>query len=264
MLYLGYNTQRPDFTDVRVRQAFNHAIDRNAIAQQVLRGTAVPAEGYLPKQVFGFADVGVENYDPAKAKALLAEAGWTSGADGKLQKNGQPLVVNFWGYTGRDPSARLIAEVVQSDLQKIGATVNLRIWDYAQLSTALWQQFPSTGAATTEYDMYMLGWGTITGDADFTLYGNVSDISEPPHGLNATFWSPKPYMELLDKGRFSTDPQVRQAAYRSAQQMLHDAAIWDPLVVLNQIVVLRKDVHGYEPHPIEYYALRMKDVSVGH
>lgn len=262
MLYLGFNTKRPIFEDVRVRQAFNHAINRQAIASQVLRGTAVPAKGYLPEGVFGFVNVGEYAFDPEAAKRLLAEAGWKPGADGKLQKDGVPLTVNFWGYTGRDPSSRLIGEVVQSDLQKIGVTVNLRIWEYAQLSTGLWKELPQAGAAATAYDMFMLGWGTITGDADFTLYGTSSDISIPPYGLNATFWAPKPYMDLLEKGRFSTDPDVRKEAYKQAQSMLHHDAIWVPLVVLNQIVVLRKEVQGFTPHPVEYYATRMKDVSI--
>lgn len=262
MLYLGFNTKRPVFEDVRVRQAFNHAINTRAIAEQVLRGTAVPAKGYLPEGVFGYADVGSYAYDPEAARRLLAEAGWTAGSDGMLQKDGNPLTINFWGYTGRDPSSRLIGEVVQSDLQKIGISVNLRIWEYAQLSTAIWKEHPQEGPVATEYDMFMLGWGTITGDADFTLYGTVSDISIPPEGLNGTFWAPKPYMELLDKARFGTEPAERETAYRQAQEMLHENAIWVPLVVLNQVVVLRKEVEGYEPHPVEYYAVRMKDASV--
>jgi peptide/nickel transport system substrate-binding protein len=151
---------------------------------------------------------------------------------------------------------------VQSDLQKIGVTVNLRIWEYAQLNTGIWQEHPKAGAAATDYDMFMLGWGTITGDADFTFYGTLSDMSIPPLGLNGTFWAPKPYMDLLEKARFSTDPAVRRTAYRSAQEMLHENAIWIPLVVLNQIVVLRNDVKGYKPHPVEYYALRLREVSI--
>lgn len=262
MLYLGFNTKRPVFEDVRVRRAFNHAINRKAIAEQVLRGIAVPAKGYLPESVFGFTDVGTYAYDVNAAKKLLAEAGYTPGADGKLQKDGQPLTVSFWGYTGRDPSSKLISEVVQSDLQKIGVTVNLRVWEYAQLSTAIWKELPKEGAAATQYDMFMLGWGTITGDADFTLYGTVSDISIPPDGLNGTFWAPKNYMELLDRARFGTDPAQRRTAYRSAQQMLHENAIWVPLVVLNQVVVLRNEVKQYRPHPVEYYAVRMKDIAI--
>jgi peptide/nickel transport system substrate-binding protein len=262
MLYIGFNVKRPVFEDVRVRRAFNHAINRKAIAEQVLRGTAAPAKGYLPEQAFGFSQLGTYDYDPAVAKRLLAEAGWKPDAEGKLRKDGQPLSVNFWGYTGRDPSSRLISEVIQSDLQKIGVTVNLRVWEYAQLSTAMWKEHPKEGAAATPYDMFMLGWGTITGDADFTLYGTISDISIPPEGLNGTFWAPKPYMALLEKGRFVTDSDARKEAYRGAQEMLHESAIWVPLVVLNQIVVLRNEVEGFKPHPVEYYAVRMKDVSI--
>lgn len=262
MLYLGMNTKRPVFEDVRVRRAVNHAINRKALAEQVLRGMAVPAKGYLPNEVFGFADVGSYEYNPDTARKLLAEAGWKAGSDGKLQKDGKALTINFWGYTGRDPSSRQIGEVAQSDLEKVGFTVNFRAWEYAQLNTAIWKEHPKEGAAATQYDLFMLGWGTITGDADFTLYGTLSDISIPPEGLNGTFWSPKPYMELIEKARFSTDQSERKAAYRKAQEMLHENAIWVPLVVLNQVVVLRKEIEGFKPHPVEYYAARMRDVSL--
>ena len=169
------------------------------------------------------------DYNPAKAKQLLAQAGWVPAAGGRLQKNGADLLVNFWGYTGRDPNSRLIAEAIQGELAEIGVDVRLRIWDYAQLSSALWQNTPKSGPAATGYDMFMLGWTTITGDADFTLYGNISDISEPPNGLNATFWAPPAYMDALKAGRFSTNQLARRAAYKTAQQMLHAAAIWCPL-----------------------------------
>ena len=125
-----------------------------------------------------------------------------------------PIVL--WGYTGRDPSSRLISEVVQSDLQKIGVTVNLRLWEYSQLGTAIWKELPKAGPAATDYDMFMLGWGTVTSDADFTLYGTISDISMPPEGLNGCFWAPKPYMDLIEKARFSTNPSAK-AQPNSAQ-----------------------------------------------
>lgn len=262
MLFVGFNTQRPITGDVAVRRAFNYAINRQGIADQVLRGAAVPAKGYLPEKVFGFADVGTFEYDPEKALEMLAEAGWTPGGDGMLQKDGEPLSISFWGYTGRDPSSRQIGEVVQSNLKEIGVDVQLRIFDYSQLSTAIWKEHPAAGAAATEYDMFMLGWGTITGDADFTLYGTLSDISMPPNGLNATFWAPEAYMAELKTARFSTDPAEREAAYRKAQEMLYENAIWAPLVVLNQVVVLGDKVADYEPHPVEYYAARMNGVSV--
>jgi peptide/nickel transport system substrate-binding protein len=262
MLFLGINTKRPVFSDVRVRRALNHAIDTGAIASALLKGHATPAQGYLPKQVFGYADVGTYKYDLGAAKSLLAEAGWKPGPDGKPQKDGQPFTINLWGYTGRDPNSRLISEAVQGELQRLGATVNLRVWDYSELSTALWQEVPKGGPETAPYDIFMLGWTTITGDADFTLYGQISDISIPPKGLNATYWAAPDYMAHIERGRTSTEATVRVAAYRDALTKLYDQAIWVPLVVINQVVVLKKRVTGYTPHPVEYYMLRMADVGL--
>ena len=87
MLFAGFNTKRPVFEDVRVRRAFNHAINRKAIAEQVLRGTAVPANGYLPEKVFGYADVGNYGFDPERRKTPADRGRLDApGPGGKLQK----------------------------------------------------------------------------------------------------------------------------------------------------------------------------------
>jgi peptide/nickel transport system substrate-binding protein len=260
LLHVGFNTKRPIVDDVRIRKAFNHAINRKAIADNILKGTATPAEGYLPKQVFGYYNAGFYHYNLQKAEELLAEAGWKKGADGKFQKNGEPLAVTFWGYTGRDPNSRMIAQSVQGDLERLGVQVNLRIWDYPQLGSAIWKETPEAGPQATEYDMFMLGWTTITGDADFTLHGTLSKESIPPLGLNGTFWSPEEYMDAINEARFNTDNNARLAAYKLAQELLYENAVWSPLVVLNQVAALKGYVKGYEPHPVEYYMLLMKDV----
>lgn len=260
-LYIGFNTKKPVVSDVRVRRALNHLVDRAALADKILKGSAAPAVGYLPKQVFGFHDTGIYEYNPEKARELFADAGWTPGPDGKLQKDGEPLTLTFWGYSGRDPNSRQLAQAVQGMLQNEGVTVDLQVWDYAQLGSAIWRETPED-PSKAPYDIYMLGWTTITGDADFTLYGTFSDISMPPDGLNATFWAPDEYMAALDTGRFSTDQNEREEAYQKALSMTHEAAPRIPLVVLTQVAAFQPYVTGYEPHPVEYYMLEMQSVDI--
>ena len=88
--YVGYNLRDPKFSDKRVRQALTHAINKNAIIQGVLLGLGKPATGpYIPESWAFDPNVKDLDYNPEKAKALLAEAGWTPGNDGLLKKEGQ-------------------------------------------------------------------------------------------------------------------------------------------------------------------------------
>ena len=85
----------PPLDDVRVRQALLHAVDRKAILDNIMEGSAGPALGVLAPGVFGYKDMQLDKlypFDRAKAKALLAQAGWTPGPDGIMQKGGQRAV----------------------------------------------------------------------------------------------------------------------------------------------------------------------------
>src|SRR6266566_601330 len=90
--YLGYRQDLPPFDDMRVRRAFYHAVDSGTLIRQVLQGYAAPATGQFPPSSWAF-DPSVKGYpfDPARAKALLAEAGWKPGPDGVLVKDGKRL-----------------------------------------------------------------------------------------------------------------------------------------------------------------------------
>src|SRR5437667_8399412 len=96
----------PPLDDVRVRQALLHAVDRKAILDNIMEGSAVAARGVLAPSVFGFKDMQLDQvfpFDKNKAKALLTQAGWAPGADGIMQKGGQRLSLSWVAARGRDP-----------------------------------------------------------------------------------------------------------------------------------------------------------------
>src|SRR4030095_4309538 len=102
----GMNTAVPPLDDPRVRTALLYAVDRKAILENILEGSAVGARGVLAASVFGFKDMQLDRlypFDRAKAKALLAQAGWTAGPDGVLQKGGQRLSLSWLAARGRYP-----------------------------------------------------------------------------------------------------------------------------------------------------------------
>src|SRR5262249_17393361 len=90
--YFGFNLKNPLFRDQRVRKAFAYAIDRQTLVKGLLVGVGQPLTGPFPLTSWAYnPDVPEIPYDPQKAKALLAEAGWTAGSDGLLRKEGTPF-----------------------------------------------------------------------------------------------------------------------------------------------------------------------------
>lgn len=131
---LVMDTFTPPTDDINVRKALNFAVDRQMIVDSVLAGQAEPIwGGMIPEGRFGYnADIAnTWSYDPEKAKALLAEAGWTdTDGDGVVDKDGQPMVIKFATF-GPDWWSQ-VGEVVQANLRDIGVTVDLTVEDWAK------------------------------------------------------------------------------------------------------------------------------------
>src|SRR6195256_4024300 len=106
VVFAGLHAGMAPLDDVRVRQALLHAVDRKAIVDNIMEGSAGPAMGVLAPGVFGYKDMGLDKlypFDRAKAKALLTQAGWAPGPDGIMVKGGQRLSLSWLGAPGRRP-----------------------------------------------------------------------------------------------------------------------------------------------------------------
>ena len=119
--------------DINVRKALNFAVDRQMVVDSVLAGQGAPIwGGMIPKGRFGYAPdlANTYSYDPAKAKELLAQAGWTdTDGDGYVDKDGKDMNITFIDY-GPDWWSQ-VAEVVQANLKDIGVKVDLQIFEWA-------------------------------------------------------------------------------------------------------------------------------------
>src|SRR5690606_23971809 len=116
--YVGFNTQKEPFDNKELRQAISYAIDRNAIAEALYAGYAVPAKNPLPPSYMGYNDdVEPYAYDPEKAKELLAEAGYPDG-----------LEIDLWTMPVARPympDPETVALIIQGNLADIGVTANI-------------------------------------------------------------------------------------------------------------------------------------------
>ncbi len=234
-IYVGFNNLREPFTDVRVRRALNHAIDKQAIVDSIFEGSAFVADAPVVDAVFGHTSVGPYEYDPDRARELLAEAGFADG-----------LEMTLHHPTGRYPLDATVAAAVQSMLAEVGVD--------ARLETREWSaylQFTAQPPDQAEYDSYLLGWGTVTLDSDYGLYALLHSRQWNPDGNNRGFYKNERVDELLDAARVETNPDSRREMYHEAIELIWDDAPWIFLYNAAQINAVRANVEGLIHHPLE-------------
>lgn len=125
---LKLNAAAPYFDDVRVRQAVSLGIDREGIAEAILRSPAVRAtQIFVPSLAeWHVPDLPPLDHAPARAKELLAAAGWRPGADGILAKDGKRFAVTLRTFSDR-PEQPAMATAIQAQLREIGIDVSVAI-----------------------------------------------------------------------------------------------------------------------------------------
>ncbi len=234
-IYIGFNHQRPPFTDVRVRQAINYAVDKEAIVKEILGGVGGVSDAPIMPLVFGYSPQTPYKYDPEKAKQLLAEAGFPKG-----------FKCTLYHPTGRYMKDAAIAEAVQAYLAEVGIQAELITMEWAA-----YLAFLSKPVTEATFDMFMLGWGCVTLDADYGLFP-LFHTSEWSPKSNRSFYSNPTVDRLLELGRVTPDPEARKAIYASAIKTLWEDAAWLFLHYEGQINAQRTVVKGLVHHPREY------------
>lgn len=225
---VALNTKRAPTNDLAVRKAINHAVDKDAIVAGVLYGTRKRADALFAPN-FPYTDVGLTPYayDPAKAEALLAEAGWLL-AEGETirAKDGVKLRVEL-GFIGNNALQKAIAEVIQADLRKIGIDVVL-VGEEANAISAR-QREGAFGMIFGET------WG-----APYDPHSFISSMRVPSHadyqaqlGLSA-----KPELDAkIGQVLVTVDETKRQQLYRDILTTLHEEAVYLPLTYSTSVLV---------------------------
>jgi peptide/nickel transport system substrate-binding protein len=222
------NQSAGPFSDLRVRQAVARALDRTALAEQALAGSAVPAS-----ELFGPA-VSWGSREPAPApdvdgaRALLAQAGY--GPE-------QPLQVRLWTYANR-PELPTLATAVQAMLREIGIDAQIRIGEYAT-------QEPDLLAGN--YDLHLLSRSYLTDvpDAGATLSSDYTCAGS----YNLNHYCSPGFDALVASLRSASEPAARQEVFRTAARMLVDDVVGVPLVHSQENAVSH-GVLGFELDPL--------------
>ncbi|MCI0548429.1 MAG: ABC transporter substrate-binding protein [Candidatus Rokubacteria bacterium] len=248
VVFVGMHAGLAPLDDPRVRAALLHAVDRKAILENIMEGSAVPARGVLAPSVFGFKDMGLDAlypFDRARARALLAQAGFTPGPDGIMQKGGQRLTLTWIAARGRYPKDGEITEAVQQMLKEVGieAKVEFREWGAV---------FTQIRGATLNQHLFTLGWVTTNADADYSLYALFHSKQVPPTGWNTSRYANARVDPLLEQARKSLNQGEREKLYAEVQDILAREMVWVPVYNTKEIVVTRAPVKGFTVHPVEY------------
>lgn len=231
--YLAMNMMKKPFDDVRVRRAFNYAVDKQGIIDAFYAGLAETAKNPIPPSLWGFNDdIEPYEYNPEKAKELLAEAGYPDGFKTTLWA--MPVARPYM------PQPKEIATALQQQLGAIGVE--------AEIVTMDWATYLEKGQ-NGEHDSYLLGWTGDNGDPDNFIYVLLDkDNATMGSAGNVSFYESDELHEILIAAQKESDHQKRDELYKKAQVIIHDDAPWVPLVHSTPPIAARKSVKNYIPH----------------
>ena len=241
--HMDFNLKNPIFQDVRVRRAIDYAIDKQNIIKTVTHGVNVAVASDVNPISWAY-DPNVPTYpfDQAKARSLLADAGWTPGPDGILRKNGQRLAFDISAVTG-GTTGEAVESIVQQELKGIGVAASIKNYP-ADVFFAPGQDGGIIQSG--KYDAAFFAWVAGDDPDDYSLYGCAEF---PPAGQNNLFWCDQTFSKADYLARESYDLQIRKKYYAITQ---YELASQVPTIVQwfqRQIYVTSTNFHGFKPAP---------------
>jgi peptide/nickel transport system substrate-binding protein len=215
------------------------AIDRQQICDQLYHGLGKVADSPIPPGIWGRKEIPYE-YNPEKAKALLAEAGVK---DLKIELSYMSVPRTYF------PEPKPLSEVLQAQLGEIGITVDLKAREWASYLDAL---------GKGEHQMGLSGWIADNGDPDNFLYTlfDAGNVDTERGGSNVCQYVNQDVSKLLTQAQALTDQEQRTKLYEQAQQIMHDDAPCLPMVYVSQVGACHPDLEGFEMHPTGTLQLR--------
>ena len=237
--YFGFNLKDPRFADKRVRQAFAHAINKPELIEGVTMGLAREATGPYRPGTWAFTDkVKRYPYDPAKARQLLAAAGWSDKGDGIMRnKDGQPFSFTIRTNQGNQVRQQT-AEIIQRRLRAVGIDVKIHVVE--------WAAFINTFIRKKDFEAIILGWGLGMDPDQYEIWASTQT---GPDQLNHISYKNPRVDELLEAGRRTFNEAKRKAIYGEFQDLMAEEQPVIFLYVPDALPVVASRVQGIEPAP---------------
>jgi peptide/nickel transport system substrate-binding protein len=234
--WVAFNQSKAPFNDTRVRQAMNYAVNKKAIVDNLLKGTGTLAINPLPPVVWSYTDdIQRYDYNPEKAKELLAEAGYPDG-----------FSCSFWvpesGSGMQQPVA--MGTAIQADLKAVGIDCQIQTFEWG---TYLDKVIVPPDKA--EFDLFEMSWIGDNGDPDNHLYILLSGEQWPPAGYNMGFYKNDQVDAILQEARTTLDRARRTELYQQAQKLIAEDPPWIIIDHETQIVVMDQKIKNFKLHP---------------
>jgi peptide/nickel transport system substrate-binding protein len=239
-IFISLNTSKPPLNDVRVRQALNHAVDKNAIIQNVLFGAADPMDAPMAPSLFGYCKAGSYEFNQAKAKQLLSEAGVKAGTK-----------IPFMHPTGRYVQDKEASQAVAGYLREVGIEPDMSTMDWPSYVTIV-----NTGPADkTVHHLAYLGWAPAFLDSSMQVLQYWSGY-HPPAGLATSFYKDARVDEWVVAADRESNPEKRKALYCDISKKVWADAPWLFLYVQRFPIVYSSKVTDVGSIPNEkFYAI---------
>ncbi len=244
--FLSFNMEHEPFKNNKaLRQAFNYAVNKKAICDELEEGRCTPAHGILPPDCPGYnKDLKGYPYNPEKAKRLLSEAGYPGGT-------GLPEIT-LWYNTSQGHQA--ICEYVQAELAKIGVRIKLKNIEWAAYLKAV---------ENGEPDFFRLAWIADYPDPDTFLYSKLhsSMIEEQGKDNESRYRNPK-FDALLDRARAMTTLDERLPLYQEAERIAVEDAPWVFIYYYGEVILVKPWVKGFVHSAQGYFMTPLADMWI--
>jgi len=224
--FMAFNMTKKPFSDIRVRKAFSHLINKEALIKNIFQNSAIPATTPLPPVLSGFNhDIKDFSFDLAEARKLLKKAGLESGFTSTLY------------FSKGNYGAEQIANVFTKNAKLLNINIKKKRLPFTTLLKK---------SRNGEHDLLIMGWSAGP-DPDLFLY---SAFTLGYDNLNFTFYEDKILKEILVKARESLEPKKRISLYKQAQEIIHREVFWIPLYHLKNLVAYNLDVKNLYMNPL--------------
>jgi dipeptide transport system substrate-binding protein len=241
--YIAFNTEKKPFDSKLVRQALNMAVDKQAILKAVYQGQGQVAKNPIPPILWGYNDAIKDYpYDPAKAKEMLAKAGYPNGFEIELWY--LPVTRPY------NPDGKRMAELVQADWEKVGVKAKLVTYEWAE-----YRKRSKTG----EQQAMMFGWSGDNGDPD-NFFVPLLGCEAVKGGGNVARWCNKDFEALIIKAAQTPKQADRAKLYEQAQVIFKEEAPWITIAHSVRFDPIRKEVKGYKMDATAHHYFNNADI----
>ncbi len=238
------NTKHPPLDDVRVRQAVSYTIDRAKLVGALTGGSATAADQDLPAFLWAHSD-DITRYppDPAKAKALLTQAGWTPGPDGILTKNGKRLSLTIVTNLSNTTRTKGVVQI-QAMLKTVGIEADVKTYQ----GTLLFGTYGQGGILQTgKYDFSWTGWVSGVDPDNSSLF---TCGARPPGGNNDSLYCSAATDAAEIDALTHFDRETRKKAYERIEANLTRDVPVIPIWWPRQIQPVNPDLKNFAPNPV--------------